>query len=965
MYEIMKFLRIKTNFFNFTERAILISSFTIPFIAQSQKKDSIKEKSIDEVIVVGYGTQKKNKVSGAVSEASLDKLSSRSLSGVGEVLQGKSPGVTVINEGGDPNSTPRVNIRGLGGINGETPLYVVDGVVFNGTPSINPNDIQEISVLKDASAAIYGARSSGGVILITTKKGKKGSLTVDFDVKYGTNQAWKIRQALNAAEFQEVMYKAYENAGKLNALPIVFDPQKYPDGKITRTNWMNEIFQTGTIQEYNVSINGGNEKSKFFVGMNHRSLEGILLNTQAKRYNFRINSEHKVKDWLTIGENMYYNYSYGNSADTTSGYTGAIVAALYYPPNVPVYTPTGAFSGLPADVAGGYGDVINPIAYLKRINIKNPTHEILINPYMEISLAKNLKFRSNFAQTFTIGNIKNFTYRILEIGKIFDNNNLEYQSNISSSSLAEQTLTYKTTLGKHNFDFLAGYTFQKIVNEGFLAKTYDFGSEAEAFQYLQNARDTNKDAESYRNKQALISFLGRINYDYAGKYIISLLGRRDGTSLVAKYNNFADYYAISGAWVISKENFLKDISWLSSLKLRGSYGILGNLGGVSLQAVNPLMTRHNNIIFGKNPTQNIAYYATTKANPDLKWGKSEQTNYGLDAAVFENRLTMQFDYFIKNSKDQIFNISLPSTSGYSDQYINAGLFQDKGFELGINYNSQKNKDFNYSIGATLSHVNNTVKQLANVDEIFIKSNVRGTLSPSRVRIGESLYSFYGYKTAGIFQSQDEINNYKDSDGNLIQPNAKPGDIKFLKKPGNKGILSNDDYVNLGNPYPKFSYGLSYNMTWKNFDLNLFFQGVYGNKIFNGLKLISLNPGGVGQNYNMDREILNAWSPQNTDTNIPRLVHGDPSGNYSKVSDFYVEDGSFLRLKNFTLGYSLPDSLYEKLNINKLRIYVTANNLFTITKYSGFDPEVGMNDYGIDVGRYPQGRAFIFGVEIGL
>lgn len=948
-------------------RGLLIGVISIsPVLLSQQKQDSLKEKSIDEIVVVGYGTQKKTKVSGAVSETSLDKLSSRSLSGVGEVLQGKTPGVTVVNEGGDPNGSPKVNIRGLGGINGETPLYVVDGVVFNGTPSINPNDIQDISVLKDASAAIYGARSSGGVILITTKRGKKGSLTVDFDVKYGINQAWKLKKSLNAAEFQDVMYQAYENAGKLNNLPLAFNAEKYPDGRITRTDWMKEIFRTGTIQEYNVNLSGGSDKSRFFVGMNHRNLEGILLNTQAKRYNFRVNSEHKVKDWLMIGENMYYNYSDGNTADTKSGYTGALVAAMYYPPNVSVYTPTGAFSGLPIDVAGGYGDMINPVAYLKRISIRNPTHEILINPYAEISLAKDFKFRSNFSQTFRLGNIKNFTARVPEVGKIFDTNNLEYQSNNSSTALAEQLLTYKIAADKHNFDFLAGFTFQKTVDEGFLAKSYDFRSEAEVFQYLQNAADTNREVSSYRYQQSLVSYLARVNYDYAGKYIISLLGRRDGSSLVAKQNRFANYYAVSGAWVVSKENFMKDISWISMFKLRGSYGILGNLGGISSQAVNPLMIRDNNVIFGQDPSQNIAYYATIRPNPDLKWGKSEQTNVGLDASFLQNSLSVQFDYFVKNSRDQIFNVSLPSTATYNSQYINAGLFQDKGYELGINYNSKRTGDFSYSIGATFSQLKNTVKQLADVDEIFINSNgVRGVLKPTRIKVGESLYSYYGYKTDGIFQSQEEINNYKDANGNLIQPNAKPGDIKFLKKEGNTGVLNNNDFVNLGNPYPKFSYGFSYNMTWKSFDLNVFFQGVYGNKIFNGLKFISLNPGGTGQNYNMDRDILNAWTPQNTNTDIPRLVHGDPNGNYSKVSDFYVEDGSYLRLKNLTVGYSLPKDLYKKLNINRLRIYVTTNNLFTITKYTGFDPEVGMDSYGVDTGRYPQARSFIFGIEAGL
>lgn len=475
-----------------------------------------------------------------------------------------------------------------------------------------------------------------------------------------------------------------------------------------------------------------------------------------------------------------------------------------------------------------------------------------------------------------------------------------------------------------------------------------------------------KDLSSYKYQQALVSYLARINYDYAGKYIISVLGRRDGSSLVAKQNRFANYYAVSGAWVMSKENFMQDIAWLSNLKLRGSYGILGNLGGISPQAVNPLMIRDNNIIFGQDPSQNIAYYATTRPNPNLKWGKSEQTNFGLDASFLNNSLSLQFDYFIKNSKDQIFNVSLPSTATYTNQYINAGLFQDKGYELGINYNSKNTGDFSYSIGATFSQLKNTVKQLADVNEIFINDNaVRGVLKPTRIRVGESLYSYYGYKTDGIFRSQEEINNYKDANGALIQPNAKPGDIKFLKKEGNTGTLNNNDFVNLGNPYPKFSYGLSYNMTWKNFDLNVFFQGVYGNKIFNGLKFISLNPGGTGQNYNMDKDILNAWTPENTNTNIPRLVQGDPSGNYSKVSDFYVENGSYLRLKNLTIGYSLPKEIYSKININRLRIYMTANNLFTITKYKGFDPEVGMNTYGVDTGRYPQARSFIFGVEIGL
>lgn len=931
---------------------------------KAQKTDSLKEKKIEEVVVVGYGSQNKSKVSGSVSEVSLDKLTSRSLSSVGSALQGKSPGVIVINEGGDPTSTPRVNIRGLGGINGESPLYVVDGVVFEQgfTPNISPNDVESISVLKDASAAIYGARSSGGVVLITTKKGNKGAINVDIDAKYGVMNAWKIRKSLNAAEFQDVMRQAYENAGRISQLPVAFDATRYPDGRITRTDWVDEIFRTGEIQEYNVNLNGGGEKSKFFMGLNHRSIEGILLNTQSKRYGARLNSDHKINNWLTLGENMYYNFSDGNTADTQSGYTGAIVAAMYYAPNVPVYDETGKFSGLPKDVAGGYGDMINPVAYLKRITYNNPTHEIVLNPYLEVQLLKGLKFKSNFSQTFRLNNSKNFTHKVLEIGKIFDWNELVRSSGNYSSSLAEQILTFNKKLNLHTFDITAAYTYQKNISEGFTAQARDFKSESPDRQYLTNA-NASKNVSDYKYEDVLVSTLGRLNYDYAGRYMISLLGRRDGSSMVAKQHRFENYYAVSGAWNVAKESFMQNVNWLNNLKLRASYGVLGNLGGISHQAVNPLMNREDNIFFGWPVQQYAGYYASIKPNPDLKWGKSEQTNYGIDLGFLNNRLSLTADYFIKNSKDQIFYVPLPAGS-YAGKYINAGTFQDKGFELGLNFRSPQYDDFSYSFNANLSHLTNVVKSMP-VEMITPGPKVRGSLDPVRVVVGDPLYSYYGYKTGGIFQSQEEINNYKDADGNLIQPDAKPGDLKFLKKEGNKGKLNSDDMVNLGNPYPKLAYSFSYNMNWKNFDFNVFFQGVYGNKVFNGLKFITLNPGGGGQNYNMDRDILNAWTPQNTNTNIPRLAISDPSANYSRVSDFYVENGSYLRLKNLTIGYTLPQHFTDKLEIKKIRIYMTSDNLVTFTKYTGFDPEVGMNSNGVDVGRYPQSRTFLFGVTLGL
>lgn len=689
------------------QKSLIIGVLGITPIVFAQKADSLKEKSIEEVVMVGYGTQKKNKVSGAVTDVKLEDLGSRSFSGVGAALQGRAPGVTVMNEGGDPTSTPRINIRGLGGLNGETPLYVVDGVTFNSPPAINANDIESISVLKDASAAIYGARASGGVILINTKKGSRGALTAEIDARYGVMNAWKLRHALNAAEFQDVMAQAYANAGKLDKLPDAFNPNKYPDGRITRTDWVDEIFRTGNIQEYNLNLSGGGEKSKFFMGMNHRALEGILLNTQAKRYNFRVNSEHNVRPWLKIGENLSYNFSDGNTANTSSAYTGAIVAAMYYPSNVSVYNPDGSFSGLPLAVAGSYGDVINPVAYLKRVTYKNPTHEILVNPYIEVSFWDGFKYKSNFAQSFVLNTSKDFTKKVLEVGKIFNFNRLTYNNQTYSKALAEQILSYSKTFNRHTVDATAAYTFEKADWEGFMAKGQDFKNEAEYYQYLSNA-NSEKDVHSWKSSSALTSVLGRINYDYDSRYMISLLGRRDGSSMVATKNRFENYYSVSGAWAVSRESFLRDVSWVSNLKLRASYGVIGNLGNLGPNSVNPLMSKENNVIFGLDPAQNVGYYAEIYPNPDLKWGNSQQTNIGLDLGFLRNRLTMQADYFIKNSRKQIFQQPLPSTSGYKSTFINAGLFQDKGFEIGLNYNSPRNSEFSYSISANATHMTNIV-----------------------------------------------------------------------------------------------------------------------------------------------------------------------------------------------------------------------------------------------------------------
>jgi len=911
-----------------------------------------------DVVVVGYGMQKKETLTGAISIVGLDKLSSRSLNSVGEVLAGKSPGVIVTNEGGDPTSAPRINIRGAGGINGENVLYVIDGSIFSGTPQLNPNDIESISVLKDASAAIYGARASGGVVLVTTKKGKSGKMQISFDAKLGQQSAWKKLEPLNAQQRAQVAATAAKNGGT-TILPA-FDISKYPDGQITRTNWMDEVFRDGLLQDYNAAINGGSEKSNYYLSFNYRNAEGIVLNTKTKRYNFRINTEHEVTNWLKVGENLSYSSTNGNGANTSSDYTGALLSAIYYPTNGTPYNADGSFAGLPGgQYAGDYGDIVNPVADLQRIDINNPVNVLVVNPYANIKLAKGLTFRSNLSITKTDAAFKSFTPKRPEVGKPVLSNSLQESSSRANDFLAEQVLSYKATFGSHQLDLTGGYSFQKTKSNSLSASGAGFDDESPQYRYLVNATVI-QPSVSGMYEQALSSLFLRANYNYKEKYLLSLIGRRDGSSLLSKNNRTKNYGSASFGWVVSKEDFLKDATWLNELKLRGSYGILGNLGSLNASAVNPLLSATQSY-FGQTPTLQNGYVQNVLANKDLTWAESKQTNFGLDLTVL-NRLSLNADYFIKETNKMILTRSLPGTAGLNTQTINAGIVKDKGIELGLTYNSDKNAAFTYTINATLTKINNKVQELApGLENIAVGTNFRNELAPLTIRVGQPLYSYYVLKTDGIFQSQAEADNYKNIKGTKIQPNAKAGDFKFVDINGDGSIDGKDRYF-AGSAYPDFSYGLSFNASYKNFDFNIFAQGVQGNKLFNAVKRTTYSAS--GPSYNKLVGILDAWSPENPGGKVPIVSTSDANGNFN-ASDFYIEDGSYLRIRNVTLGYSLPKSIANKLKTGEVRVYATANNLFTITKYSGFDPEIGMDNNGVDVGRYPQARSFILGLSVNL
>jgi TonB-dependent starch-binding outer membrane protein SusC len=934
----------------------------MPVGAQRSFKVILVDNSLNlsQLEVIGYGTQRKATVTGAIADVQLDKLNSRSFNDFSEILQGKAPGVIVNNNGGDPTSAPSIYIRGMGGINGESPLYVVDGSIYTGGP-LNPNDIESINVLKDASAAIYGARASGGVILVTTKKGKEGIATVSLDAKTGWQSVAKKLDVLTAKQFADVENQAADAAG--NPRADAFNASVYPDGQKTLTDWQDEIFRTGKIQDYNIGVKGGTDKGRYYMGFGYRKNDGILLNTQSERYTLRLNSDAQIKPWFKIGENLSYTYTNGNGTNTTSPYTGAIYTALGYPRNVKPYNADGSFAGMPAAYAGSYGDLANPLSILLRADSHSPTNNINLNPYFEVRFTKDFFFRSNYAVTKSFTDSKTFTSRVPEIGKINNNNDLYEAFNNYTDFLSEQTLNYSHQFGVHNIAAVAGYTYQHHDGTFLSVDGNTFSDEKSAYRYFDNAGSWTKPS-SGRSQDALESYLARVNYDYKSKYLLTLLGRRDGSSRVAPQSRYQNYYSASAGWVLTEESFLHPNDVLSFLKLRASYGVLGNLGSLPANAVN-INLKSVSIYTGANGTQSSGLAEDALSNPNLRWAKSKQLDFGTDIALLKNSLSVTADYFIKNTEDMILQVTPPSTAGVSNgMYKNMGGARDNGIELGINYNGRVSKDFTYSIGANMTKVTNKLQSLGSAGDEVLSSaaiNVRSTLTPIVTRVGNPIYAYNVIRTAGIFQTQQEIDQYVDKSGNKIQPNAQPGDRKFVDRNGD-GVINNNDRQIVGSPFPGLTYGISINLNYKSFDLGIFAQGVQGNKLFNALKYTNMNPS-IGTNYNMLTGILNAWTPTNTHTDVTRIVATDVNGNYGNTSDWYLENGSYLRIKNVTLGYTLPSILTNQAHIGAVRVYATANNLFTITKYKGYDPEVGMDQLGIDAARYPQSRTFLLGLNV--
>lgn len=972
---------------------ILIISF-VGFMSQEipvTGKDlmvTLKEDTglLDEVVVLGYGANaRKQDLSAAVGVLSnTDDLTVRPVSSTESLLQGQLAGVTVQSNGGDPTSTPSIVIRGQGSQNGDNVLWVVDGVP--GAPIASMSDIESIVVLKDAaSAAIYGAQSgAGGVILVTTKKAKAGIPTLSYEGTYGIRQATNLPEPLNAEEELEMRKRSYANANV--TLPDGWNIEKNPWIGTTRTNWMDEIFRTAFYQRHNIALNVGTDNYSSRLSFSFDNDEGVLINTYNKNYAIRYNGKFDLNKWVSISEDLVWKNTENRSKDTNDAYTGPVLSAIYMPASATVYNPLdGSWGGTTTEdpeyiakygsnFAGAHGDAVNPVRLLRAENRFNRTSDVWSTTSLQIAnIIQGLKFTSRFTYNLKTNNYKNFRPIQDEPGKPNNSNSLDVTNYRTDAWKTENTLTYDNSFGNHTVGALFSTTADHYNVRGLKVNGKNFADESPYLQYLAYAGTTSA-TDYLTGPDANVSLVARLAYSYDDRYFVTASWRRDYAGRLPKENNFGDFPAATLAWKISNERFFKKSDFIGMLKLRASWGRVGNLGSIDYNYKSLLLGTsywQEQAQYGviNNATWNNFVYNSSAMNRNLTWETSEQWDLGLDVELFKNRLALSFDYFDKRTFNLIQKQTMnwPSSIGLDPLLINQGEIRNRGIEIQANWNDRVNKDFSYFVSGNFSYLKNWVSDIGvkNADGspgVWTDSDSKFRNIPytRQTAEGEPLNSYYLIKTDGIFQSDAEAAAYVDKNGKRIQPNAVAGDLKFIDY-NNDGKIDDKDRQYCGSATPKTTYSFSFGATYKKFSFSAMFQGVGGAQAFYAAKSVILSD--ADGNFNRVKDILNAWSPTNTSSNIPRLSMNDPNSNFSTASDWYLESASYLRLKNLTLSYDLTDVLQKWSHLrernSRMSVYFSGENLFTITDYSGMDPECG----GWDAMKYPVSRVFSFGVKL--
>jgi TonB-linked SusC/RagA family outer membrane protein len=994
------------------EKAVLVISYIgftteeVPVNGRSEIQTQLLPdlQSLSEVVVIGYGTQKQKEVTMAVSSVTSKDIAGVMVTGLDQALQGRLAGVQVTQNSGEPGGNVSVRIRGLGSINGSNePLYIVDGVPYGSLNAINPNDIERIDVLKDAaSAAIYGSRGSNGVVLVTTKRGLAGKVQVTLDAYAGVQSASRKLDLLNGPQFAQLANENLVNGGK-DPNPAWSNPSAVPN-----TDWQDEIFKSAPIQSYNVNISGGSEKSRSLLSVGYFDQGGIVAQSYYKRYTARINNDFDITPRFKVGLtlNGAFEDRRGTRTDggNGSGTQGGLMTAAISQPTIPLVAPQeGLFNINPdgsIDPTGtnyyGYDGRVfvtnvatpvwypqglsNPVyAYEKLREEKYKAQEFLAAAFGEYELIRGLKFRS--AINFTLYHRNNESFwkgmpvpQLEGRGLYGRNGQLWTGPNQGNQWNWINTVSYGKSIGNHNFTALAGIDALKGSSQGISINTQKNPNDQ---PFVDGALFSDRSVSGGAiSEYALLSYLGRVTYDYAGKYLITGTIRRDGSSNFNPEGNYqyGVFPSVSVGWLVTEENFMRTVPFVSELKMRASYGEVGNQGIPAHQYLSIYANEGNRRRYplGVNQDPTVGFYQDRVGTEDIRWETSTQANVGIDASFLNNSISLTADYYVKKIDDMLGAFPLPAYVGVRENKItkNGFTMENSGLEIALGYN-RKFGALGFSTGVNFATLNNKVTRLTGNETGYVSSNISAGDdggAETRTKVGEPVGSFYGYVTDGIFQTQEEV----DASAMSGLADVKPGDRRYKDLNGD-GVLTDRDKTIIGNGLPKYTFGYNMNVTFKGFDLSLLLNGQAGLEIANQTKYwlnhmkYSNSAGGIN---NGSTDLLESWTPENGSNTFTRNTH-DAARSNRWFSDFNIENGAFLRVRNVQLGYTLPEALSRKVGMSRSRVYVAAQNLLTFTKYSGYDPEMGSRvengrgnalQTGVDFGRYPVSRIFTGGIN---
>jgi TonB-linked SusC/RagA family outer membrane protein len=972
-------------------------------------------KTLNDVVVIGYGVQKKSVVTASIAKVDAEDLQGKTQLRAEDALKGLAAGVNVTSASGQPGSKSMIRVRGIGTINNSDPLYIIDGMATdqNGMELVNPEDIESIEVLKDAaSGAIYGSRAANGVILVTTKKGVKGNAKINYNFSYGWQNAWRKRDVTGATDYAILQNEKYVNGGQA---PLYADPYNLTDvngNAVTGfgTNWQKELFNDNApIVQHDLSISGASDKVNYYLSMGYMKQEGIVggnygqsnydrltLRSNTNYTLFDASKDRKYLNKLDLGVNVGYMRVHNTGIDANSTWGSPLGSALYLSPILPVtitkpdvatamekqYSAYELYkdgNGNPYTIPGyfgSYNEQNNPIAMMQGHPTRNWSHKIMPKFSLDLQLFDNLKYHFSYSAELSFWGYDGATTQKFYLS---GNNNADHTSATSykgdnNTWQVDNTLSYDKTIGKHSFGIVLGQSASKykgselgggawdLINANKPSISYTNGNGQVVYSTDKDGKITGATAHfnvwgAPYTEHRLSSLFARMSYNYDERYMAQFTVRRDGSSRFGSDNLYGTFPSFSLGWNIMNEKFMEPThNWLSNAKVRFSWGKNGN-ENIGDFAYTTLTSMGYDYYFGTNSVKTHGSKANRLPNPNLKWEESEQTDIGLDLGFFNSALTFTVDYFVKKTNGMIIAMPIPSYVGENSPLANVGDMKNSGWEFELGYKGHIG-DFRYSVRGNASYLHNELTNLGNATGFLDWGISQFSDGGTRAQNGQPFPFFYGYKTAGVFQTVDEVNAYKNADGTLIQPNAIPGDLRFVDVNGD-GKITSDDRTNIGNGTPKWTFGLNLNAEYKGFDLNVFFQGVSGVDVFDATYRQDIASG------NYPTWMLSRWTGPGTSNRVPRLALGDTKN--WVVSDLYVRDGSYLRLKTFQLGYTLPRVLTKRVGVDRFRLFVMAENLITWTKYWGFDPEIGSSttSLGVDYGVYPQARTWSVGFNITL